>query len=126
MGLHISSIGDFERTIRFLTKIKRGDYMDRIKECCERGVVALSRATPVETGKTAESWSYEIRTTFDGLVVYWTNANVINGFNVAVGLQYGHGTGTGGYVRGLDYINPAMRPVFEEIANDIWQEVVSA
>lgn len=126
MGLHISSIGDFERTIRFLTKMKRGDYMDRIKECCERGVVALSRATPVETGKTAESWSYEIRTTFDGLVVYWTNANVINGFNVAVGLQYGHGTGTGGYVRGLDYINPAMRPVFEEIANDIWQEVVSA
>lgn len=126
MGLHISSIGDFERTIRFLTKMNRGDYMDRIKECCERGVVALSRATPVETGKTAESWSYEIRTTFDGLVVYWTNANVINGFNVAVGLQYGHGTGTGGYVRGLDYINPAMRPVFEEIANDIWQEVVSA
>lgn len=126
MGLHISSIGDFERTVRFLTKMKRGDYMDRIKECCERGVVALSRATPVETGKTAESWSYEIRTTFDGLVVYWTNANVINGFNVAVGLQYGHGTGTGGYVRGLDYINPAMRPVFEEIANDIWQEVVSA
>ena len=126
MGLHISSIGDFERTSRFLTKMKRGDYMDRIKECCERGVVALSRATPVETGKTAESWSYEIRTTFDGLVVYWTNANVINGFNVAVGLQYGHGTGTGGYVRGLDYINPAMRPVFEEIANDIWQEVVSA
>lgn len=126
MGLHISSIGDFERTIRFLTKMKRGDYMDRIKECCERGVVALSRATPVETGKTAESWSYEIRTTFDGLVVYWTNANVINGFNVSVGLQYGHGTGTGGYVRGLDYINPAMRPVFEEIANDIWQEVVSA
>lgn len=126
MGLHISSIGDFERTIRFLTKMKRGDYMDRIKECCERGVVALSRATPVETGKTAESWSYEIRTTFDGLVVYWTNENVINGFNVAVGLQYGHGTGTGGYVRGLDYINPAMRPIFEEIANDIWQEVVSA
>lgn len=126
MGLHISSIGDFERTIRFLTKMKRGDYIDRVKECCERGVVALSRATPIETGKTAESWSYEIRTTFDGLVVYWTNANVINGFNVAVGLQYGHGTGTGGYVRGLDYINPAMRPVFEEIANDIWQEVVSA
>lgn len=126
MGLHISSIGDFERTIRFLTKMKRGDYIDRVKECCERGVVALSRATPVETGKTAESWSYEIRTTFNGLIVYWTNTNVINGFNVAVGLQYGHGTGTGGYVRGLDYINPAMRPVFEEIANDIWQEVVNA
>lgn len=126
MGVRIVGIGDFKRTIQFLTKMKRGDYLDRVKACCDDGVVALSRATPVDTGKTAGAWSYEIKTTFSGLVVYWTNSNVINGFNVAVGLQYGHGTGTGGYVRGLDYINPAMRPVFEKIAEDIWLEVVSA
>lgn len=106
--------------------MKRGDYLERIKACCDEGVIALSRATPVDSGKTAESWSYTVKTTSKGVVVYWTNSNVINGFNVAIGLQYGHGTGTGGYVRGLDYINPAIRPVFESIANDIWQEVTRA
>lgn len=124
--LRITSIGDFARTMKFLTKMKRGDYLERVKNCCDKGVIALSRATPVDTGKTAESWSYEIKTTYTGMVVYWKNSNVINGFNVAIGLQYGHGTGNGGYVRGLDYINPAMRPVFEEIADDIWREVVSS
>lgn len=122
--LRITSIGDFAKTVAFLTKMKRGDYLDRLKECCDKGVVALSRATPVKTGKTAESWSYEIKTTGNGVTVYWTNSNVVNGFNVAIGLQYGHGTKNGGYVRGLDYINPAIRPVFEEIADDIWKEVV--
>lgn len=124
--LRLKSIGDFKRTLVFLTKMKRGDYLDRIKECCERGVVALSRATPIDTGKTAESWTYEVRTSSQGAVIYWKNDNVINGFNVAIGLQYGHGTRNGGYVRGLDYINPAIRPVFEEIADDIWREVVRA
>ena len=124
--MRLKSIGDFKRTLVFLTKMKRGDYLDRIKECCERGVVALSRATPIDTGKTAESWTYEVRTSSQGAVIYWKNDNVINGFNVAIGLQYGHGTRNGGYVRGLDYINPAIRPVFEEIADDIWREVVRA
>lgn len=124
--LRLKSIGDFKRTLVFLTKMKRGDYLDRIKECCERGVTALSRATPIDTGKTAESWTYEVRTSSQGAVIYWKNDNVINGFNVAIGLQYGHGTRNGGYVRGLDYINPAIRPVFEEIADDIWREVVRA
>lgn len=124
--LRLKSIGDFKRTLVFLTKMKRGDYLDRIKECCERGVIALSRATPIDTGKTAESWTYEVRTSSQGAVIYWKNDNVINGFNVAIGLQYGHGTRNGGYVRGLDYINPAIRPVFEEIADDIWREVVRA
>lgn len=124
--MRIVSIGDFSRTMKFLRKMHKGDYLERINACCERGVVALSRATPVETGRTAESWSYEIKVTFHGLIIYWKNSNVINGFNVAMGLQYGHGTGTGGYVSGLDYINPAIRPVFEKIADDVWREVVSA
>lgn len=124
--MRIVSIGDFSRTIKFLKKMHSGDYLDRIKSCCERGVIALERATPIETGKTAESWSYDIRTTFHGLIIYWNNSNIVNGFNVAIGLQYGHGTGSGGYVVGLDYINPAIRPVFEKIADDVWREVVSA
>ena len=112
--------------MRFLKIMIRGDYLDRVKQCCEDGVIALSRATPIDTGKTAESWSYEIKTTTKGMVVYWTNSNIVNGFNVAIGLQYGHGTKNGGYVRGLDYINPAIRPIFEEIADKIWTEVVKA
>lgn len=124
--MRLVSIGDFSRTIRFLKKMHDGDYLDRINACCERGVVALKRATPVKTGKTADSWTYDIRVTFGGLIIYWNNSNVVDGFNVAIGLQYGHGTGTGGYVSGLDYINPAIRPVFEKIADDVWQEVVNA
>lgn len=124
--MKLTTIGDFSRTLKFLIKMNRGDYLDRIKACCDDGVIALSRATPVKTGKTAESWSYKVRTSAKGVVVYWTNSNIVNDFNVAIGLQYGHGTGNGGYVRGLDYINPAIRPVFESIANNIWQEVVNA
>lgn len=124
--MKLTTIGDFSRTVKFLIRMKQGDYLDRIRACCDEGVVTLSRATPVDTGKTAEAWSYTIKTTAKGAVIYWTNSNVINGFNVAIGLQYGHGTGFGGYVQGLDYINPAIRPVFESIANDIWQEVTRA
>ena len=124
--MKLTTIGDFSRTIKFLIRMKQGDYLDRIRACCDKGVVALSRATPVDTGKTAEAWSYTIKTTAKGTVIYWTNSNIINGFNVAIGLQYGHATGFGGYVQGLDYINPAIRPVFESIANDIWQEVTRA
>lgn len=124
--IHITTLGDFNKTEAFLSKMKRADLLNRIEGCCQDGVVALARATPVDSGKTADSWSYEIKQSDNGVVIYWTNTNIINGFNVAMGLQYGHGTGWGGYVRGMDYINPAMAPVFEKIANDIWQEVVRA
>ena len=118
--------GDFSRTEKFLMRLKHGDMYKRLDECCRAGVVALERATPTKTGKTASSWSYEIRIAGGEVIVYWTNSNVINGFNVAVGLQYGHGTGTGGWVQGQDYINPAMRPVFDKIADDIWREVTKS
>lgn len=124
--IRFSHEGSFEKTLAFLTRMKNGSLYKRIDEYCQEGVVALSRATPVNSGKTADSWAYEIKNTGDGIVVYWTNTNMVNGFNVAIGLQYGHGTGWGGYVKGLDYINPAIQPVFEEIANSIWQEVVRA
>lgn len=87
------------------------------------GVDALSAATPVDTGKTAASWGYVITRTSDTATITWTNSNVNNGVPIALILQYGHGTGTGGYVKGRDYIKPAIRPVFDELANELWKEV---
>lgn len=121
--ISVTHKGDLSKTEKFLMRLKQGDMYKRLDACCREGVIALERATPVKTGKTASSWTYEIRMSGGEVIVYWTNENVINGFNVAMGLQYGHGTGTGGYVQGTDYINPAMKPVFDKIANDIWREV---
>lgn len=121
--IRISQQGDLSKTEKFLKHLTDKSLYRRLDALCREGVVALERATPMDTGKTASMWSYEIRMDGGSPTVYWTNDNVINGFNVAIGLQYGHGTGTGGYVQGVDYINPAMRPVFDKIANEIWREV---
>lgn len=88
------------------------------------GVDALAGSTPKDTGRTSSSWSYEINNRRGGQSIEWHNAHVNDGVNIAVIIQYGHGTGTGGYVTGVDYINPAMRPVFEQIKNDILKEVM--
>lgn len=122
----VTSSGGFSNTEKFLLKLKRGDMYKRLDACCREGVIALERATPSDTGKTASMWSYEIHIGGGEVVIYWTNENVIDGFNVAIGLQYGHGTGTGGYVQGTDYINPAMKSVFDKIAEDVWREVTSS
>lgn len=121
--ISVTQKGDFSKLEKFLMRVKHGDMFKRLDACCREGVIALERATPVKTGTTAASWSYEIRIAGGEVVVYWTNENIIDGFNVAIGLQYGHGTGTGGYIQGTDYINPAMQPVFDKIADDIWREV---
>lgn len=92
----------------------------------EQGVAALQAFTPVESGETANSWYYEIEQKGKWLNIVWYNANLDNGFPVAVMLQHGHGTGTGGYVVGRDYINPALRPIFDEIADKVWRAVTSA
>ena len=89
----------------------------------EKGVSALASATPVDTGKTAESWQYKIEQTKGSIRIYWTNTNVNNGVPIAIIIQTGHGTGTGGYVQGRDYINPAIRPIFDNIANDVWRDI---
>lgn len=94
-----------------------------LKRYGERGVEALRQNTPKDSGKTANSWSYEIEQKGDSITISWKNSNVNKGVLIAAIIQYGHGTGTGGYVRGTDYINPSMRPVFQQIADDIWREV---
>lgn len=97
--------------------------MSHMREFGEQGVQALASQTPAESGKTASSWSYDIVRTSEGVSIYWINDNVNKGVNIAVILQFGHGTGTGGWVEGRDFINPAIRPVFDDIAEKAWKEV---
>lgn len=122
----IKQRGDFKKTDNFLAKILKRDYVSILKKYGQEGVNALSKATPYDTGLTANSWYYEIEDTNNGLRIYWKNSNVNKGVNVAVILQYGHGTGTGGYVEGVDYINPALKPVFQKIADGAWDEVMGS
>lgn len=90
----------------------------------KEGVAALSSATPVESGETARGWNYEIRESYkNGVTIVWTNDHVVNDVSIAIILQYGHGTRNGGYVQGRDYINPAMRPIFDKMSEDLWREV---
>lgn len=99
--------------------------MNVLNKYGQRGVEALSHATPVDTGKTAASWSYEIQESDNSIEIIWSNSNVNKGLNIAILLQYGHGTRNGGYVVGRDYINPALQPLFDELADKAWEEVVS-
>ena len=99
-------------------------FLKKLDKYGRQGVAALASATPVRTGLTANSWNYEIEYNDDNVVVRWYNTNVVNDwFNVAIMIQYGHGTGTGGWVQGIDYINPAIQPIFEKMAADMWIEV---
>lgn len=117
--------GDFSKTARFLGKLK-GLFRSGVFDAYGRaGVAALSSATPVDTGLTASSWSYTIELTANSVVLAFHNSNNQNGVPIAIILQYGHGTGTGGWVQGRDYINPAIQPVFDNIVNDLRREVGS-
>lgn len=118
--------GGFTKTERFLNRMKRREYLNVLDEFGREGVQALRNATPVESGLTAESWDYEIKRTRDYTEIVWTNSNINDGVPIAVILQYGHGTGTGGYVQGRDYINPAIQPIFDKIAEKAWKVVTSA
>lgn len=125
--IQITHKGDFSKTDKFLRGIKERHYLKILDKYGQMGVDALRAATPRRSGKTAESWGYEIRVGGDMAEIIWTNTNVENGwFYVAIGLQYGHGTRNGGYVQGIDYINPAMRPIFDKIADEAWAEVISS
>lgn len=117
--------GDFKDTFLFLQRAKKIRLKDLAKYG-EEGCLALAQATPQDTGETAGSWYYDIRYTDDGITIQWLNSNVVNYVNIAVILQYGHATRNGGYVVGVDYINPAMRDIFDKIADNAWKEVVRA
>lgn len=118
--------GDFSKTFKFLEKAKHMFELSVFDKYGRAGVEALRAATPVDTGITANSWYYEIEKNNDSLSIVWKNRNVNQNVLIAAIIQYGHGTGTGGYVKGVDYINPAMRPVFQKIADDMWKEVVKS
>lgn len=118
------SKGDFSKTLKFLEKSKKFDPQDILKKYGELGVQALAEATPKDSGETAASWSYEIRHGREQSSIYWTNSNVNKGVPIAIILQYGHGTGTGGYVQGRDYISPAILPIFDNLADSVWKELV--
>lgn len=124
--LVITRIGHFERSKNMLVRSLNMDVRKILNDYGKQGVEALALATPKKTGKTAASWSYEISKTSTGWTVTWNNSNINKGVNIAIIIQYGHGTGTGAYVQGIDYINPAIRPVFENMASEVWREVRSS
>ena len=115
--------GDFSKLSRYLEKVKEAAKVGILDKYGQAGVAALSSATPVESGLTAQSWYYEVEHTKSSAVIRFLNSNVNKGVPIAIILQYGHGTGTGGWVEGRDYINPAIQPIFDQIANDAWKEV---
>ena len=121
----ISNKGDFSKTIRFLQKASEIRFNKILNKYGKIGVDALREATPKDTGKTAESWSYTINVGIDSATINWTNSNQNKGLYIAVLIQYGHGLKGGGYVQGYDFINPAMKPIFDEIAEAAWMEVIS-
>ena len=115
--------GDFSKLTSYLERVKGVFNLSILDKYGREGVAALASATPVESGLTASSWSYEIVKENGRVRIAFNNSNIQNGVPIAVILQYGHGTGTGGWVEGRDYINPAVQPIFDKIANDAWREV---
>lgn len=126
MRIYTTVSGNTKRTENFLQALKQQREFKVLDACAKKGVEALRVNTPKDSGLTAASWDYEISVGSDTTTIVWTNSNIVNGwFPVAIMLQLGHGTGTGGYVQGVDYINPAIKPVFDEIANTVWEVVRS-
>lgn len=119
----VSMKGNFSKTDKFFERIKNALKMGTFDKYGEMGVKALASATPVDTGRTSECWVYKVVHYRDSASVVWSNTNEKDGVLIAVLLQYGHGLKNGGYVAGRDYINPAIRPVFDKIADDMWEEV---
>ena len=123
----ITHKGSFKNLDKFLRVTKSLGAREILESYARRGVAALQGSTPLDTGRTAELWSYEIDISRGRWSVTWTNSNLTrDGTPIAILLQFGHGTGTGGYVQGYDYINPSLRPVFDKLADDIWKAVKNA
>ena len=115
--------GDFSKATKYLEKAKKAAGMKDLSKYGKAGVAALSSATPVDSGLTASSWYYEIKNQNGRISIDFCNSNINDGVPIAIILQFGHGTGTGGWVQGRDYINPAIQPIFDKIADEAWREV---
>lgn len=115
--------GDFSKTIRYMERAKKAVSLADLEKYGQRGVAALASATPVDSGVTANSWYYEIERKNGSIAINFNNSNIQNGVPIAIIIQYGHGTGTGGWVEGRDYINPSIQPLFDAMTKEIWEEV---
>lgn len=124
--IKFKSKGDFEKTTGWLSEIRQPVKRKTLEKYGRMGVAALAEATPKDSGLTAASWDYAIEITRQRAAILFVNSNVNNGVQIAVILQYGHGTGTGGWVEGRDYINPALQSIFENLADEAWKEVTDA
>lgn len=127
-GIRVSVNGNFSKTYKSLKNLglfSSMKLMGLLEKYGEEGVKALQSTTPKDTGLTANSWFYDITVEKDRITLSWNNSNIKDGVPIAVLIQYGHGTGTGGYVDGVDYINPALHPIFKDIADSAWKEVSS-
>jgi hypothetical protein len=121
----ITQIGDFNKTEKYLSRLTQGDLSLILNKYGSLGVNALSNATPIDSGLTAESWYYTLEVRPGYSSIRWHNHNQVDGIPIAILLQYGHGTRNGGYVHGRDYIMPAIQPIFDEIATEAWREVTT-
>lgn len=124
--IRFSYSGDLNKTRNFLKKLQQRSFLNKLDKYGRMGVEALREATPKDTGTTANSWDYMIEDDGESVTITWTNSNENKSIPIALLIQYGHGTGTGGWVAGRDYINPALRPIFDEIAKSAWEEVTKA
>lgn len=118
--------GDFSKSFKFMERVKEVVHLSNLDKYGREGVTALSSATPVDTGKTADSWTYEITRNRGSVAISFHNTNIQNGVPIAIILQYGHATRNGGWVQGRDYINPAIQPIFNKIADEAWKEVTKS
>lgn len=125
MGIEVDSVGKFENTFKWLNDMSNRSYIRQLDQYGRRGVDILSASTPMDSGQTAASWSYDIQQSTSGVTINWYNSNVNDGVNIAIIIQYGHGTGTGGYVQGRDYINPALRPIFDKLSEEVRRVVTN-
>lgn len=124
--IKITHKGSFDKTEKFLSYLNKGDMYKTLDSWARVGIDALQKSTPIDSGETARSWSYTVAQKGKVVTITWSNSHIVNGVPIAIILQYGHGTGTGGYIQGRDYINPAMKPTFNKIADQVWKAVTSA
>jgi hypothetical protein len=117
--------GNLRTTQKFFRGVSITSYLHIFEKYGHKGVEALSSATPIDSGKTKDSWSYTIKRTKNGVTITWNNSHIDKGVPIAIILQYGHATRNGGYVQGRDYINPTMRPIFDSMTKDLWREVTA-